>query len=119
MLLVMNWDMNMVEVCNILTSIKISLSLSLSLSIVAVSSEKFGSGNMNNKIFLDGIRCRSNDTTLGRCLNHGFQTHNCIKSDILGLICTGEMSCDHHVIHTYTTPTILDNHINLCKSCTL
>lgn len=74
---------------------------------------------MYNKIpiFLDGIHCRNNDTTLGRCLNHGFQTHNCRKSDILGLICTGEMSCDHHVIHTHNTHTILDNNINVHKSC--
>ena len=55
----------------------------------------FGSGPADQPIFLDGVVCSGDESSLLECEHEGVGVHNCDHSEDAGVICEGtHFLCD-------------------------
>ena len=54
---------------------------------------RFGAGAATQSIWLDDVGCLGTESYLSECPNRGWGTHNCVHSEDVGVICTGELEC--------------------------
>ena len=59
---------------------------------------RFGAGAVTQSIWLDNVGCLGTESYLSECPNLGWGTHNCVHSEDVGVICTGD---EWHCVHLW------------------